>query len=522
MLMRLLNNKEIVMAIQEHGATGKETTETISSTAYERLCDLVNIEPVTSDLEIGSFTDSSQMADIPFRDRVTAALQVFIDLTSKSSASISKIDKTLLDLFIAQIDEKIGRQLDAILHHEEFQKMESAWKGLKFLVERCDFRSNIKVDLLDVSKDDLRIDMEESPDTTQCGLYKHIYVDEYDTPGGEPVTSIVSNYEFDASAEDIALLSEVSRVSAAAHCPFIGSVGVQFFGKDTIDDLPKINDLSTYMERAEYIRWKGFRDSEDSRYVGLTLPRFLLRMPYGKEGTPVRTFNYEEDVSGNTHENYLWCNASFAFAANMARSFKDNGWVVNIRGPESGGKVDSLPIHLYDEGRGLESKIPTEILIPETRELEFANLGFIPLSYYKNSDFACFFSANSVQKPVEYTTAEATANSRINARLPYIYLVSRLAQYLKVLQRENIGSSKSRQVLENELNDWIQTLVTKMNDPDPELIATHPLRDGKVSVKEIEDNPGFYQVSLYVMPHFQIEGVDVRLSLVAQLPKSEK
>ncbi len=508
------------MATQEQ-ATGRNTTNVeVKSGAYERLCQLVDIEPVTEDLHITRFTDSTGMADIPFRDRLTAALQVFIDLTTRNSKRVSRIDKNLLDMYIATIDEKISRQLDAIIHHPSFQKIESAWKGLKFLVDRCDFRANIKIDLLDVSKEDLQLDMEEAPDTTQCGLYKHIYIDEYDTPGGEPVTSIISNYEFDASAQDVSLLSEISRVSASAHCPFIASVGVRFFGKDSIDELPKINDLSNYMDRAEYIRWKGFRDSEDSRYVGLTLPRFLLRMPYGKDGQPVRTFNYEEDVSGNTHENYLWCNASFAFAANLARSFKENGWVVNIRGPESGGKVDDLPIHLYDQGRGLESKIPTEILIPETRELEFANLGFIPLSYYKNSDFACFFSANSVQKPVEYTSAEATANSRINARLPYIYLVSRLAQYLKVLQRENIGSSKSRQVLENELNDWIQTLVTKMNDPDPELIATHPLRDGQVTVKEIEDNPGFYQVSLYVMPHFQIEGVDVRLSLVAQLPKA--
>jgi len=211
----------------------------------------------------------------------------------------------------------------------------------------------------------------------------------------------------------------------------------------------------------------------------------------------------------------------FAFAANIAASFAKHGWAVNIRGPEAGGKVENLPVHLYDAGKGLQLKIPTEVIISETRELELANLGFIPLSYYKNSDFACFFSANSVQKPAEYSTAEATANSQINARMPYIFLVSRIAHYLKVLQRENIGTSKGRQVLENELNAWLQTLVTRMKDPEPELIATHPLKDGRVTVREIPENPGYYSVELYVMPHFQIEGIDIRLNLVAQLPSTE-
>lgn len=510
------------MAIQEQAqvATPEVQTEEPGS-IYEKLCDLVNIQPVKEGVNLSAFSDLKKMAEADQNARLTAALQVFLDVMSEQTAQTEKIDKALLDSHINRIDETISRQLDAVLHHPAFQEVESTWRGLKYLVDRCDFKSNVKVELLDVSKEDLREDFEEAPDTTQSGLYKHIYVNEYDTPGGEPITAIVGNYEFDASAQDIALLSEISRVSSVAHCPFLASVGTKFFGKEDVNDIPKIHDLATYMDRAEYIRWKAFRESEDARYIGLTLPRFLLRLPYGKDNIPVRTFDYEENVNGETHENYLWGNSAFAFAANMAKSFKDNGWCVNIRGPESGGKVENLPIHMYDAGRGLQGKIPTEIIIPETRELEYANLGFIPLSYYKNSDYACFFSANSVQKPAEYNTPEATANSRINARLPYIFLVSRLAHYLKVLQRENIGSTKSRQVLENELNDWIQTLVTKMNDPDPDLVATHPLRDGQVVVKEIPENPGFYSVELFVMPHFQIEGVDVRLSLVAQMPVSE-
>ncbi|MGB1465645.1 MAG: type VI secretion system contractile sheath large subunit, partial [Alcanivorax nanhaiticus] len=237
---------------------------------------------------------------------------------------------------------------------------------------------------------------------------------------------------------------------------------------------------------------------------------------------PVRLFNYQEDVAGQDHEKYLWGNATFAFASNMARSFKQYGWTVNIRGPEAGGKLENLPLHHYDVGRGTQAKIPTEILISETKELDFAEEGFIPLSFYKNSDYACFFSANSAQKPAEYTTKEATANSRINSRLPYIFLVSRLAHYLKVLQRENIGASKSRQELENELNDWLQGLVTKMNNPDPELVANFPLQDGFVRVHDIPENPGYYRVDMAVMPHFQIEGVDVRLSLVSQLPAGKE
>lgn len=511
------------MAIQEHAKVATTTAEEVDDgNVYERLCRLVSIEPVHDSIKLESFSDMGSMAEVSANERLTAALQVFLDVLAESSGRVDRIDKALLDSYIAKIDDTISRQLDEIMHHPRFQEIEANWRGLKYLVDRSDFKANTRVELLDVSKEDLREDFEDAPDTTQAGLYKHIYVQEYDTPGGEPVSAIVSSYEFDASAQDITLLTEVSRVASVAHCPFLATVGAKFFNKSSINEIPKIHDLANYMDRAEYIRWRTFRETEDARYIGLTLPRFLLRLPYGRDNNPVRCFNYEENVSSEGSENYLWGNTSFAFAANMSSSFKDNGWCVNVRGPESGGKVENLPIHLYDVGKGLQSKIPTEIIIPETRELEFAQLGFIPLSYYKNSDYACFFSANSTQRPVEYTTPEATANSRINARLPYIFLVSRLAHYLKVLQRENIGSSKSRKALEDDLNAWVQTLVTKMKDPDPELIATHPLQDGKVEVAEIPENPGFYSVSLHVMPHFQIEGVDVRLSLVAQMPAAEK
>jgi type VI secretion system protein ImpC len=510
------------MAIQENLKVRPVTLdETEEQSTYQRLCNLVDIAPLSENVELKSFADASKMADISLDKRLTAGIQVFIDLATRNKSQIERIDKTLLDSYIAQIDGMISSQLDQVLHHPMFQQIESSWRGLKFLVDRCDFRSNIKVDLLDCTKDDLQEDFEESPETVQTGLYRHVYVHEYDTPGGQPISAMIANFEFDNSAQDIALLTELSRVSASAHCPFLSSVGSRFFGKENIDELPKINDLSNYMERAEYARWRSFRESEDARYVGLVTPRFLLRLPYGRGSNPVRTFNYEEGVRAEGHENYLFGNGVFAFASNIAQSFAKHGWAVNIRGPEAGGKIENLPLHQYDAGKGMQTKIPTEMIISETRELELANLGFIPLSYYKNSDFACFFSANSVQRPAEYTAPEATANSRINSRLPYIFLVSRIAHYLKVLQRESIGSTKSRQVLENELNEWLQTLVTKMKDPEPELIATHPLKDSRVVVQEIPENPGYFSVNLYVVPHFQVEGVDVRLNLVAQMPKAE-
>jgi len=332
---------------------------------------------------------------------------------------------------------------------------------------------------------------------------------------------MIANYEFDNSADDIDLLKNISSVSAAAHCLFISSVGSKFFGKSDIGDLPKIDDLENYMERAEFTKWRGFRKTDDARYIGLVLPRFLLRNPYG-ESKNSRGFNYTESVLGEEHEKYLWGNAAFAFAVNMVRSFMENGWCVQIRGPESGGKVEDLPIHFFNSGKGAQAKIPTEILIPETREFEFAKQGFIPLSFYKNRSYACFFSANSAQKPEEYDDAEATANSRVNSRLPYIFLTARLAHYLKVLQRENIGASKSAGVLEAELNNWIKELVTEMKNPGPELAATHPLSFGQVTVSENPDNPGFFKVALSVIPHFQVEGVNVNLSLVSKMPAAKQ
>jgi type VI secretion system protein ImpC len=488
---------------------------------YANLFDKINLNPVSSLTDIEIYQSTDALSDVSADERVTAAVSVFLDLLKRSSQKVERLDKTLLDEHIAQLDEQISRQLDAIMHHPDFQRVESTWRGVKSLIDQTDFRQNVRIELLDISKDHLVQDFEDAPEIAQSGLYVHTYTQEYDTPGGEPIAAAISNYEFDRGPQDIALLRSISKVAAAAHMPFIGSVGPAFFGKETMEEVAAIKDIGNYFDRAEYLKWKSFRDSDDARYIGLTMPRVLGRLPYGPDTIPVRSFNYVESVKGPDHDKYLWTNATFAFAANMVKSFINNGWCVQIRGPQAGGAVTDLPIHLYDLGTGNQVKIPSEVMIPETREFEFANLGFIPLSYYKNRDYACFFSANSAQKPALYETADATANSRINARLPYIFLLSRIAHYLKLIQRENIGTTKDRRVLELELNNWIRGLVTEMTDPSDDLQASHPLRDAKVTVEDIEDNPGFFRVKLYAVPHFQVEGMDVNLSLVSQMPKAK-
>ncbi|CFR22131.1 EvpB family type VI secretion protein [Yersinia kristensenii] len=514
------------MSVQENTAQGSATTileknNAVAQGVYASLFEKINLSPVSSLTGLDAFQNNDAMADATTDERVTAAVSVFLDLLKQSAKKVEKLDKTLLDGHIAALDDQISRQLDAVMHHPDFQRVESTWRGVKSLIDQTDFRQNVRIELLDISKDHLVQDFEDAPEIVQSGLYAQTYIQEYDTPGGEPIAAAISNYEFDRGPQDIALLRNISKVAAAAHMPFIGSVGPEFFGKESMEEVAAIKDIANYFDRAEYIKWKAFRDSDDSRYIGLTMPRVLGRLPYGPDTVPVRSFNYVEQVKGPDHDRYLWTNASFAFAANMVKSFIKNGWCVQIRGPQAGGAVTNLPIHLYDLGTGNQVKIPSEVMIPETREFEFANLGFIPLSYYKNRDYSCFFSANSAQKPALYDTADATANSRINARLPYIFLLSRIAHYLKLIQRENIGTTKDRRLLELELNNWIRTLVTEMTDPGDDLQASHPLRDAKVTVEDIEDNPGFFRVKLYAVPHFQVEGMDVNLSLVSQMPKAK-
>ncbi|WP_080437471.1 type VI secretion system contractile sheath large subunit [Burkholderia ubonensis] len=439
-----------------------------------------------------------------------------------NSNAMTCMDPDLLDWCLADLDEQLGRQLDAILHHPAFQALESTWRGLQFLVDRTDFRQNVKIEVLDVSKEALHQDFEDTPDIIQSGLFRLTYVGEYDMPGGQPIAAIISAFEFDHRAQDVALLRNISKVAAAAHMPFIGAASPAFFDKSTMEAVAGIRDLPIWFERAEYLKWKSFRETDDARYVALTMPRFLARLPYGPDTLSVRAFNYTENVRDAGRSAYLWTSAAFAFAVNIVRSFVRNGWCVQIRGPHAGGLIEDIPVHQYDLGAGQLGKIRTEALISETRENEFADIGLIPLSYTSNHDQTCFFSAHSTQRPRTYDARDASANSRINARLPYIFLLSRIAHYLKLIQRENIGTTRNRRLLELELNNWIKSLVTEMTDPGDDLQAAHPLREAKVTVEDIEDNPGFFRIKLFIVPHFQIEGVDISLSLVSQMPKAKQ
>ncbi|GJM06826.1 MAG: hypothetical protein DHS20C10_05600 [marine bacterium B5-7] len=487
------------------------------TTVYQELCEVANVAPMTDVLDWQQFSDPTSMADSSRDARLAAAVRVLVD-SLPAKVHVQRVDRVLIDYLIQQLDSRLKTGLDAILHAPEFQDLESRWRGLQHLLKAMDGGTATQVDLLDVDKIALQDDFIESQALHFSGLYQHIYVDEYDTPGGEPYSAMITDFSFSAETKELDLLQSMGQVAASAHCPLIANVDQAFFGKENLADVFGIDCLDTHFEQARYVPWHQFRETEWSRYVGLTFPKFLIRLPYGQQN-PVREFYYEETVK-HAMKDYCWGAASFSFAANMVTCFQQEGWTVNIRGPASGGKVDNLPLH-FDQGFEDYPKVPTQALISETKELSLANLGLIPLSYYKHTNQACFFSANSAQRPKIFNDEKAMANSRINARLPYIFLSSRIAHYLKVLQRETIGSYHSRMDLENKLNTWLQSLITKMPHPDLQVMASHPLKEGQVEVLSVEDNPGFYRVNLHMTPHFQVEGMDVQLSLVSQLPAGE-
>ena len=435
---------------------------------------------------------------------------------------VDKVSNAVIDDMIAEIDKTLSLQVDAVLHDSEFQKLESAWRSVKYLVDKTDFRENIKLEVLNVSKDDLLADFEDSPEIVKSGLYRTFYTAEYGQFGGKPYGNIVANYEFSPKPQDVALMQHIASVSAMSHAPFVAAAGPEFFGLENFDGLPKLKDLETIFEGPQYTKWRSFRESEDSRYVGLALPRFLLRLPYGPDTQPVKAFNYEETVSGS-HENYLWGNSAFAFASRLTDSFAKYRWCTNIIGPMGGGAVEDLPVHLFESMGEIQTKIPTEVLVSDRREYELAEQGFMPLAMRKGSDNACFFSANSVQKPKTFAnTPEGKAaelNYRLGTQMPYMFVANRLAHYLKVIQRENIGTWKERGDLERELNDWIRQYIADQENPSPVVRSRRPLRQAQVTVEEVEGEAGWYRVGLKVRPHFKYMGAYFTLSLVGKLDK---
>jgi type VI secretion system protein ImpC len=390
-------------------------------------------------------------------------------------------------------------------------------------VDNTDFRENLKIEILNVTKDELLEDFEDAPEVSKSGLYRTVYTSEYGQFGGQPYGALIGNYEFGAGPQDIKLLQYVASVSAMSHAPFIAAAGPQMFGMEDFDGLPGLKDLKAVFEAPQYTKWQSFRESEDARNVGLALPRFLLRLPYGPDSQPIKAFNYQEDVSAS-HAHYLWGNAAFALGSRISDSFAKFRWCANIIGPQGGGAVEDLHLHQYEAMGAVQTKIPTEILISERREFELAEEGFIGLTMRKGSDNAAFFSANSVQKAKSFGISpegkEAETNYRLGLQLPYMFIVNRMAHYLKVMQRENIGSWKERVDLERELNNWIRQYVADMDNPLPGVRSRRPLRQAQVTVEDVEGEPGWYRVGLKVRPHFKYMGAFFTLSLVGKLDKT--
>ena len=432
------------------------------------------------------------------------------------------IDRAFVDLLICEIDLRMTRQIDEILHHPTFQKLEAAWRGLKFLVDRTDFRENTRVEFVNCSKEDLLADFEDTPEVPKSGLYKLVYSAEFGQFGGRPYAAILSNYEFGPGPQDILLLQKASAVATMAHAPFLAAAGPRFFGLDSYLNLPNLKEIHALFEGPQYTKYNAFRDTEDARYVGFLLPRFLLRLPYGPGTVPVRAFNYEEDVVGK-HEAYLWGNPTFAFGTRLAESFARYRWLLNIIGPNSGGTVEAMVLHEYEAMGHLQTKLPTEIMLTERREYELSEEGFIGFTYRRESENACFFSAASAQRPKTFGQSEvgriAEMNHRLGTQLPYMFIVSRLSHYIKVMQREQIGTWKDRADLERELNDWLGQYVSDMEVVSAAVRARRPLRKAKINVTEVEGNAGWFRVDLQVQPHLKYMGALFMINLVGKLDK---
>ncbi|MBV8503125.1 MAG: type VI secretion system contractile sheath large subunit [Paucibacter sp.] len=456
------------------------------------------------------------------RSQVEAAVAT---LASQALANVKLIGSDTvasIEAMIAAIDKKLSEQVNLILHHEDYQKLESAWRGLHYMVNNTETDEHLKIRVMAISKQDLGKTLKRYKGTAwdQSPIFKKLYEEEYGQFGGEPFGAIVGDYHFDHSPPDVELLGEMSKVAAAAHAPFITGAAPTVMQMDSWGELANPRDLTKIFTTPEYAAWRSLRESDDAKYLAMCMPRFLGRLPYGAKTDPVDAFNFEEDTTGADHGKYAWCNAAYAMATNINRSFKIHGWCSRIRGVESGGAVENLPVHSFptDDG-GVDAKCPTEIAISDRREAELSKNGFLAMIHRKNSDFAAFIGAQSLQKPVEYDDPDATANAALAARLPYLFACNRFAHYLKCMVRDKVGSFKTREAMERWLNEWILGYV----DGDPansteETKAERPLAAAEVVVEEVEGAPGYYQSKFFLKPHFQLEGLSVSLRLVSKLP----
>jgi len=456
------------------------------------------------------------------RTEVEKGVRTLAEQALRETTVISDDVIGTIKALIAEIDHKLSEQVNLIMHSERFQQLESAWRGLNYLVTHTETDEMLKIKVFNISKKELAKTLKRYRGVAwdQSPVFKRIYEQEYGQMGGEPYGCLVGDYYFDHTPGDVELLGQIAQTAAAAHAPFLAAAAPSLMGMDSWQELSNPRDLTKIFSAPDYAAWRSLRDSDDAKYLGLAMPRFLSRLPYGAKTSPVEEFDFEEETGGGDHSKYTWTNAAYAMATNITRSFKQFGWCTSIRGVESGGAVEGLPVHTFpsDDG-GVDMKCPTEIAISDRREMELANSGLMPLVHRKNTDVAAFIGAQSLQKPAEYTDPDATANARIAARLPYLFASCRFAHYLKCMVRDKVGSSMERADMERYLSEWIKGYVL----PNPATAgensrAQQPLSAAEVKVQDIEGNPGFYSATFHLRPHYQLEGVNVSLRLVSKLP----
>lgn len=443
----------------------------------------------------------------------------FVKQIMEGTVTVSKDTELMINSRIAQIDRLISSQLNEILHNEEFQRLEGAWRGLNYMVQQSETGDMMKIRVMNVSKKDLLKDMEKASEFDQSTLFKKIYEEEFGMFGGASYGAMIGDYEFGNSPQDMTLLEKISEVAAASHAPFISAAAPTMFNWDSYTELSGPRDLAKIFQSVEYAKWKSFRESEDSRYVALALPHILMRLPYGQANVPVESFNYEEDVDGTDHSKYLWGNAAYALGTRLTDAFAKYHWCAAIRGVEGGGLVQGLPVHTFKTDEGdVALKCPTEIAITDRREKELADLGFIPLVHCKNTDYAAFFSTQTANKAKAFATDSANANAKLSSQLQYIMAVSRFAHYLKSMMRDKIGSFMTRKEAETFLNNWISNFVLLDDSAGQEAKARFPLREARIDVSEIPGKPGAYRAVAFLKPHYQLDELTVSLRLVANLP----
>jgi type VI secretion system protein ImpC len=458
--------------------------------------------------------------DAATRERGKSLVKEFINQVLEGQVTISKDTEAMINARVAQIDHLVSIQLNEVLHHPQLQKLEGSWRGLKYLISQSETSVMLKIRVMNVAKKELLRDLQRAPEFDQSALFKKIYEEEFGVFGGEPFAAMIGDYEFSKHPEDLELLEKVSNVAGAAHAPFLTAASSQLMNMESFTQLDQPRDIAKIFDTTEFAKWKSFRQSDDSRYVGLCVPHVLMRLPYGRDTAPVDAFNYEEGVDGTDHSKYLWGNAAYAMGARLTNAFALYGWCAAIRGVEGGGLVEGLPAHTFrtDEG-DVALKCPTEIAITDRREKELADQGLIPLVHCKGTDKAAFFSVQSANKPKLYDTDAANANARLSAQLPYIMATCRFAHYLKAMMRDKIGSFTSRDEIQMFLNRWISNYVVSDDTASQATKAKYPLREARVDVEEVKGKPGVYRAVAFLRPHFQLDELTVSLRLVASLPQ---